>query len=36
MYQDEESRTIDREIDEMNRSFVDERREKAELHSDYD
>jgi hypothetical protein len=33
---DEQSRVTDREIDEMNRSFKDEQRERAELHNDYD
>ena len=32
---DEESRTIDREIRDMNQSHRDEKRERAELHDNY-
>ena len=33
---DEITRITDREIGEMNQSFKDEQRERAELHNDYD
>ena len=36
MYQDEESRTIDREIRGMNKARSDEQRERDELHGYYD
>ncbi len=35
MFQDEESRTIDREIKGMNKARTDEQRERAELHDNY-
>lgn len=36
MERDEESRTIDCEIGEMNQSYRDERRERDELHNGYE